>query len=69
MGTPRVRRAERGQALLEYVIVVAALTGVLFAPIIPSPAGAGFVSLLTLFVDVFDIYINSFHTVISLPVP
>jgi len=64
-----IRKPERGQALLEYIVVVAALVGVVSAPIVPSPHADGFVSLLTLFVDVFDIYINSFHTVVSLPVP
>ena len=62
-------RTQRGQGMVEYLVVVTALVGVLLAPIVPGPNSEEFVSLVTLFVEVFDIYINSFHTVISLPVP
>ena len=62
-------KEERGQGMVEYLVVVMALIGVMAAPIVPNPNGDNFVSVLTLFVDVFDIYMNSFHTVISLPIP
>ena len=65
----RTPKSQRGQGMLEYVVVVMALLGVMSAPIVPNPNGGNFVSLLTLFVEVFDIYINSFHTVVSLPIP
>ena len=55
--------------MVEYIVVVAALVGVISAPVIPNPHTDGFVSLMTLFVEVFDIYINSLHTVVSLPIP
>jgi hypothetical protein len=59
---------QRGQAMVEYVAVVASICGVLLAPIVPRPDGS-WSSILMLFIDSFDIYINSFHTVIGLPVP
>lgn len=65
----RTPKSQRGQGMLEYVVVVMALIGVMSAPIVPNPNGEDFVSVLTLFVEVFDIYINSFHTVVSLPIP
>ena len=67
--TRRFTPSQRGQGMIEYVVVVMALVGVLSAPIIPNSNGDNFVSILTLFVEVFDIYMNSFHTVISLPIP
>ena len=67
--TRRFASSQRGQGMIEYVVVVMALIGVLSAPIIPNSNGDNFVSILTLFVEVFDIYMNSFHTVISLPIP
>ena len=65
----RITKSQRGQGMLEYVVVVMALIGVMSAPIVPNPNGENFVSLLTLFVEVFDFYMNSFHTVVSLPIP
>ena len=49
----------------------------LFLPVIPrpgrpdivSPKSGERVSVFMLFVDAFDVYINSFHTVITLPIP
>ena len=58
----------RGQATVEYVLVVAALSALLLAPIVPRPDG-NFASILMLFVDSFEIYLRSFHNVITLPVP
>ena len=66
---PLTSKSQRGQGMIEYLVVVMALVGVMAAPIVPNPNGPNFVSLLTLFVEVFDIYINSFHTVVSLPIP
>ena len=63
-----MRRA-RGQALVEYLVSTLVLLGVLFVPVIPSPHRDGFVSLFFLFVNAFDVYLNSFHYVISLPIP
>ena len=63
-----MRRA-RGQAMSEYLLLVLALCGVLFAPWLPNPEGRGLVSLYFLFVRNFDIYLNSFHFVIALPIP
>lgn len=72
---------QRGQAMTEYAIIALLFAIVLFAPWVPSPwpldasaapgspTGQGTISIFMLFVEVFDIYINSFHLVISLPVP
>ena len=57
----RTPKSQRGQGMLEYVVVVMALIGVMSAPIVPNPDGESFVSLLTLFVEVFDIYILMFR--------
>ena len=54
---------ERGQATLEYGVIVWALVLALFLPLFDGR------SVLVLFVEVFDIYINSFHFVIGLPIP
>ena len=63
------RRAQRGQAMAEYVILVFWLTFFLFTPMFPHPDGGRRLSVMMLFTEVFDIYINSFHTVIAMPVP
>jgi hypothetical protein len=72
--------SERGQALTEYALIATILVVVLFAPWLPNPwldasgapvdpDGGGRISIFLLFVKVFDIYLNSFHAVITLPVP
>ena len=63
------RRRQRGQAMTEYVILVAMLAAMLFVPAWPRPDGGGSVSIFMWFIEAFDIYINSFHTVITMPIP
>jgi len=60
---------QRGQALTEYALLVVLALGILFTPVFPDPQGGSRTSFFLLSVKVFDIYINSFHTVITLPVP
>lgn len=55
--------SQRGQALTEYVMVVFFGMLVLFAPFV------GGKSIFLHLIDVFDIYLNSFHAVLALPVP
>lgn len=64
-----MRRAERGQALTEYALAATALSVALFVPFFTDPAGGGRLSVLGLFMRAFDIYLDSFHTVVSLPIP
>ncbi len=66
--TARPKRS-RGQALTEYALIAFFAAGALFVPILPSAQGGGNTSVFLLFVEVFDIYINSFHLVVSMPVP
>lgn len=61
------RRRQRGQAATEYVVVISVLAFVLFTPYFTLD-GEHY-SVFMLFFKAFDIYINSFHTVISLPIP
>ncbi len=67
---PRRRRA-LGQAMTEYVLVVGILSFFLFipTPILESPNTGEPRSIFTLFIDAFDVYIDSYHTVIILPIP
>jgi hypothetical protein len=65
----RRKRSSRGQAMTEYALIAAAAAGALFLPVFPHPDGGGNISIFLAFVEVFDIYINSFHLVISMPVP
>ena len=60
---------ERGQAMTEYALIAFWFAWALFWPAWPNPAGGGQVSTFILFIQVFDIYINSFHSVISMPIP
>ncbi len=64
-----MKRSERGQAVTEYALLAGALSVALFMPFFPDPAGSGNLSVMMLFIRAFDIYINSFHTVITLPIP
>ena len=69
--------SQRGQAMTEYALIVSVWAMLLFLPVIPrpgrpdivSPKSGERVSVFMLFVDAFDVYINSFHTVITLPIP
>ena len=66
------RRRTLGQATAEYALVIAIAFTFIFAPnpFLPrSPKNGEMRSLFTLFIDSFDVYIESFHTVITLPVP
>ncbi len=63
------RARQRGQAMTEYAIIVFCLVIALFAPWWPDPEGGGRISTFLLFVRTFDIYVNSFHLVITMPVP
>lgn len=53
----------RGQAMTEYVLLVGVLILALFTP------WMGGHSPFLLFVDNFNIYLKSFHAVITLPIP
>lgn len=61
--TLKRRKSERGQALTEYTLIVGLALGALFLPLFNGR------SIILLLIDVFDIYINSFHQVITLPIP
>lgn len=65
----RRRQNQRGQGMVEYVLAVAAVLGIFFVPIVPNPNTGELVPIIFLFIESFDIYINSFHAVIALPVP
>lgn len=65
----RLHHGQRGQAVTEYAAAVAFLGTVLFVPFVNDPDGGGRLSIFMLFVKAFDIYINSFHSVITLPIP
>ncbi len=60
---PLPSSAEHGQALTEYAILTFWLLVALFAPVFDGK------SIMLRLVEVFDIYLDSFHTVIMLPVP
>lgn len=62
-------KSRRGQALTEYALLIAAFLGVLATPLVPDPEGDGLASVMELFIRAFDIYIDSFHSVITLPIP
>ena len=66
---PNVRRTERGQAITEYAVIAGLGLALLFVPFWPDPEGAGRISTFMYLIKAFDIYINSFHSVICLPVP
>ncbi|MBC7794864.1 MAG: hypothetical protein H7Z43_14255 [Clostridia bacterium] len=61
-------KKQRGQALTEYALLCSVLVGALFVPYFPGPDG-GRVSVFELSVRAFDIYIQSFHAVVMLPIP
>ncbi len=67
----KVPQRERGQAMVEYAMLTAFVFALFFVPYLPNqaPGASGGMSLFLYFVQVFDIYINSFHTVVTLPVP
>lgn len=67
----RAKRSERGQALTEYALVMLFWVAALFvpSPLLRDPDGGQAISVLQLFLRAFDIYIDSFHTVIVLPIP
>ena len=60
---PLRKKGEQGQALTEYSLIVGLAIGALFLPLFNGR------SIILLLIDVFDIYINSFHQVITLPIP
>ena len=65
----KLGRSQRGQALTEYAIVVSVLAAALFMPVFPHPDSGERLSVFMLFIELFDIYINSFHAVITMPIP
>ena len=69
---------QRGQAVTEYVVIVFFWAALLFTPLVPrplvqrdliGPSSESRVSVFMMFIEAFDVYINSFHTVITLPIP
>ncbi len=56
-------RRERGQAMTEYTLAITFMVLVLFTP------WAGGKAPFLMFIDAFDIYLRSFHSVICLPIP
>ncbi|MEO1481932.1 MAG: hypothetical protein AAFU77_07480 [Myxococcota bacterium] len=63
------RRLQRGQALTEYALLIVVFAALLFVPVWPHPKGSGSLSTFGLFITAFDIYVDSFQSVISMPVP
>ena len=61
------RTPQRGQAATEYVAVVGVLAFGLFTPFFRLDGER--YSVFMMFFEAFEIYINSFHTVITLPIP
>ncbi len=60
------RPSERGQATTEYMVVVGTTLGGLSLLFLPVVGGK---SIFLMMVEVFDIYVRSFLSVVSLPVP
>jgi hypothetical protein len=60
-----MRHRGRGQAMTEYLLIMSAWLLVLFV----LPWGPGGKSIFLTLVDYFDVYLNSFHSVLSLPIP
>ncbi len=54
---------QRGQAITEYALVLAASAAALFLPVFAGK------SVFIYFVAMIDIYLQSMHTVVSLPIP
>ena len=65
------RLAQRGQAMTEYALLSSMLVVALFVPSpwLRHPDTGQAMSVFMLFIEVFDIYINSFHAVITMPIP
>jgi hypothetical protein len=65
------RAAERGQSMTEYVLLVGVLMMALFLPnpLLRHPDTGQAMSVFMLLIEVFDIYINSFHAVVTMPIP
>ena len=70
----RIRRAERGQAMVEYsmlnwVLVLALVVGC-SVRMIPSPAGGGRpMNVIEMFLWAYQTYYDSFYFVLNLPFP
>jgi hypothetical protein len=74
-GSPARRRAERGQAMLEYsivnwVLIVGLVLGATVR-IIPGPVGTPGrpLNLIELFLWAYQLYYDSFYYVLSMPFP
>jgi ABC-type transporter Mla subunit MlaD len=63
------RRHQRGQSLTEYALLMCFALAVMFTPVFELEGEPGRYSIVGLFVRAFDIYINSFHAVITMPIP
>ena len=60
---------QRGQAMTEYVLVLVALLGVGTLPVIPSSTSDELIPLYALLINMWQIYIDSYHAVIRWPLP
>jgi hypothetical protein len=71
MNGDRTRARQRGQSMTEYALVVGFWAAMLFlpTPLLHDPKTGNAISVFMLFIQAFDVYINSFHTVITLPIP
>lgn len=61
--------AQRGQASTEYGLLLLMMILVLFVPYLPDPESPGRISVFALFISALDVYIDSIHTGLSLPIP
>ncbi len=62
-------RWQRGQAVTEYALFSGIALAVMFLPVFQLEGESERHSLTGLFIQAFDIYINSFHAVITMPIP
>lgn len=63
------RRWQRGQAMTEYALFTSIALAAMFIPIWKLQGENERHSTIGLFIQAFDIYINSFHAVITMPIP
>lgn len=70
-GVSRIAGPQIGQTTVEYALILALMFAFTFTPMpfLEHPDTGENMSLFMLMIEVFDIYIDSFHTVIILPIP